>query len=563
MFKSRRAKYSKPLVILELFENKPGVQGLDTNQKPLLFLCRGAVPLLLPVPLPPSVSVARMRLIGWVCLATAAAGYDINDADADHTDHAISRDEAGDMEGAVASFRAAVKFQPALPEVWNNLAAVLGEVEGEDSEEAQQCQAKAEELDTGPVFPDHLRSVQGVPEDYDFSEDYRYEHTKVGIALSNSGQTTYGAEAFRAALRYNPNQAMMWSNMGMVYRSSAHQEEAAHFYEGAVEVEPKNREAGQWRAEARDIREKLADPNNNYYIKDPLPPAEKFLTTELAARSQRQPCPGLQSEPACPSDAMGDGTAADESAAGIPRIIHQTWKTREVPARFKQYAESWQQSHPEFEYRLWSDEDNRALVRDHYPWFLSTYDGYRETIQRVDSARVLILHRFGGLYVDLDFESLKPMDGLIDEMNAAHLAAGGGASKGHGLAFIGLEPHQHSFTQGTSPIVCNAMMASTKGAPLWRHVIRQYMWNAENMPKTAHTLELTGPAAVTEVLLTGGSVAGVTVFGSSFFYPLLASDNFYVRTMPLDQFLEIQVLRLGVRARLRARVKVRAAGCEG
>lgn len=52
------------------------------------------------------------------------------------------------------------------------------------------------------------------------------------------------------------------------------------------------------------------------------------------------------------------------------RIIHQSWKTSTLPAMFSEYAESWKRHNPTWEYKLWTDEDNRELVTTHYPEFL-------------------------------------------------------------------------------------------------------------------------------------------------------------------------------------------------
>lgn len=38
----------------------------------------------------------------------------------------------------------------------------------------------------------------------------------------------------------------------------------------------------------------------------------------------------------------------------------------------------------------------------HYPSFLPTFDSYKYPIQRADAIRYFVLHRFGGIYMDLD-----------------------------------------------------------------------------------------------------------------------------------------------------------------
>ena len=47
----------------------------------------------------------------------------------------------------------------------------------------------------------------------------------------------------------------------------------------------------------------------------------------------------------------------------IPKIIHQTWKTQEVPEHWKESQEEWQKLMDYgWEYMLWTDEDNRNLI---------------------------------------------------------------------------------------------------------------------------------------------------------------------------------------------------------
>ena len=76
-----------------------------------------------------------------------------------------------------------------------------------------------------------------------------------------------------------------------------------------------------------------------------------------------------------------------ENTISIPRIIHQSWRDSDLPPRFKKWSSTWRKCMPGWEYRLWTDGDNRKLVKDHYPWFLERYDSYPHAIQRADAAR--------------------------------------------------------------------------------------------------------------------------------------------------------------------------------
>ena len=40
----------------------------------------------------------------------------------------------------------------------------------------------------------------------------------------------------------------------------------------------------------------------------------------------------------------------------IPRVIHQTWKDHNVPARFLDAQRSWKEAHPDWEYRFFFEQ---------------------------------------------------------------------------------------------------------------------------------------------------------------------------------------------------------------
>jgi hypothetical protein len=86
----------------------------------------------------------------------------------------------------------------------------------------------------------------------------------------------------------------------------------------------------------------------------------------------------------------------------IVKIIHQSYKSRVLTGSFKTFNDIWKKTHPDYTHLLWTDDDNRLLVYKYYRWFLPTYDLLPRTIMRIDIVRCLYLHKFGGLYTDLD-----------------------------------------------------------------------------------------------------------------------------------------------------------------
>ncbi len=66
----------------------------------------------------------------------------------------------------------------------------------------------------------------------------------------------------------------------------------------------------------------------------------------------------------------------------IPKIIHQSWKvSSEVPDDNKEFVQAWKTLHPEWDYILWGDAENREMIRRLFPWVLDTYNKYGISFQ--------------------------------------------------------------------------------------------------------------------------------------------------------------------------------------
>ena len=142
----------------------------------------------------------------------------------------------------------------------------------------------------------------------------------------------------------------------------------------------------------------------------------------------------------------------------IPRILHFTWKTTELPREMADYYGKWQALHPDWDIRLWTDESMRAFVAEAYPEFLAIYDSYPKMIQRADAFRCLVLGKLGGIYADLDVEPFAAMTPLLEYD-----------------AFMGIEPLEHIFPdrihQGVPFLFTNAFMGSVPNHKLWQTII--------------------------------------------------------------------------------------------
>jgi inositol phosphorylceramide mannosyltransferase catalytic subunit len=102
-----------------------------------------------------------------------------------------------------------------------------------------------------------------------------------------------------------------------------------------------------------------------------------------------------------------------ENAMPIPKVLHQTWKSKELPASFAAFRQTWQRHHPDWSFPLYDDADCRRLVVEHYPELVALYDNYPTNVQRADLFRYLVVHRYGGVYADVDMECLRPIAPLL------------------------------------------------------------------------------------------------------------------------------------------------------
>lgn len=90
----------------------------------------------------------------------------------------------------------------------------------------------------------------------------------------------------------------------------------------------------------------------------------------------------------------------------IPKIIHQIWLGSEFPEQFKEFQETWLAHHPDWEYKLWTGADVATFPFKNKDLF----DKAKNFGEKADIWRYEILEQFGGVYVDVDFECLKPLD---------------------------------------------------------------------------------------------------------------------------------------------------------
>lgn len=89
----------------------------------------------------------------------------------------------------------------------------------------------------------------------------------------------------------------------------------------------------------------------------------------------------------------------------IPKILHQIWLGPKP--RPQHWLDTWKASHPDWEYKLWN-ENNIPLLHNQ-----KQFDTIQSYAGKADILRAELLYQHGGVYLDADSECLRPLDSSL------------------------------------------------------------------------------------------------------------------------------------------------------
>jgi len=197
----------------------------------------------------------------------------------------------------------------------------------------------------------------------------------------------------------------------------------------------------------------------------------------------------------------------------IPKIIHQTYKSRDLPEDLKKWHEKVKMLHPAWEIKFWTDEDNIQLVEQHFPHLLEMYIRLPYTIMRVDIVRYMYMLVYGGFYLDLDYELFSPLDAIGAETEL--------------LLPLSREKQGEDFYT-TDVIIGNCIFASAPDHVFWHDVLTAFRKNppVEKFANKMDILKLTGPEFITRIYFQNPGKYQAYLTKKNIFHP----DMAYTRT---------------------------------
>lgn len=187
---------------------------------------------------------------------------------------------------------------------------------------------------------------------------------------------------------------------------------------------------------------------------------------------------------------------------GIPRLIHQTYKNRDLPPEIVRNIASLRLLNPGWTYNFYDDEDCVAFIRNEYgPEVLDYYFRINKEYgaSRADLFRYLCLYRLGGVYLDLKSGATKPFSEVLrpdDSFLLSHWHNGGDEA----FAGWGMHPELAHIPGGEYEqwfIICSP------GHPFLKAVIERVLGNIDRYIPGLHRtgahagFRVTGPVAYT------------------------------------------------------------------
>jgi len=102
----------------------------------------------------------------------------------------------------------------------------------------------------------------------------------------------------------------------------------------------------------------------------------------------------------------------DSDKKKIPKIIHQTHKTRELIPNY--YIDNLKKMNKEWDYKFQDNEEARKFLLDNYGQkFVDKFDSFKSGPHKSDLWRLCVLYKYGGCYIDADLEMEISFDDLI------------------------------------------------------------------------------------------------------------------------------------------------------
>jgi mannosyltransferase OCH1-like enzyme len=195
--------------------------------------------------------------------------------------------------------------------------------------------------------------------------------------------------------------------------------------------------------------------------------------------------------------------------------IHQIWiGDNPLPTPWTDTVKDFARTY-HYTYKLWTDSSVDDLGMDEIPGLKALYQSFgKELAGRADILRLLILYKYGGIYIDADTVIMKPekFDRFLKKQKQKH-----------GM-FFGWENLTATRTRklglGVRRLVANGIIGAEKGHPFLKRLLDGIVDHSANVTDTKDAWKHVGPYYVTKMYMSLKKIfPDVHVFPMRYFYP--------------------------------------------
>ena len=158
----------------------------------------------------------------------------------------------------------------------------------------------------------------------------------------------------------------------------------------------------------------------------------------------------------------------------IPNFVFKTgiFELYEIPIELYRVFKETETNNPSYTFVYFSDRDLNQFVKEKFPQHCSLFKSLIPGAYRADLFRVMVLLYYGGIYLDLGNQFLRPISEIVDTSDEFVSA------RDRGLFDIQF-----------------AFLAAYRGHPILNHYLQRVMRNIKLKKKGKTSLSITGPTA--------------------------------------------------------------------
>lgn len=161
----------------------------------------------------------------------------------------------------------------------------------------------------------------------------------------------------------------------------------------------------------------------------------------------------------------------------IPKVIYQTFKTKNLSKEMNDIVDSWKQYNTNYKYRLYDDNECEEFIKSFFDSkVINAYYKLRYGAFRADLWRYCILYKYGGVYADLDTLCLGSIDNFINSKTEIMVPK----------------------DIGNSHHIFNAFIAIVPNHPIMDYCIKKIVNNVENKVDYRDKRDVAGPGVLGE-----------------------------------------------------------------